>query len=118
MKPSPRNKFPLALLCSWLAGGSLIAQDADAGADALSSGPPAGAKLTAAPCYASSGRLAGQEFDAAENLGSGPGALLFVHELSRNNAPVIVPITADVAAGSVSHLTIRIRSLTANESST
>ena len=89
MKPSPRNKFPLALLCSWLAGGSLIAQDADAGADALSSGPPAGAKLTAAPCYASSGRLAGQEFDAAENLGSGPGALLFVHELSRNNAPVI-----------------------------
>lgn len=90
MKPSIRSKLPLAFLCSCLSAGSLLAQEADTPAPAaLSSGPAADAKLTPVPSYASSGRLAGQEFDAVEKLGSGPGALLFVHELSRNNAPVL-----------------------------
>jgi hypothetical protein len=39
--------------------------------------------------YAPDGPRAGVEFDAAAALGQGPGALLFVHEITRNVAPVI-----------------------------
>ncbi|MGY8689542.1 MAG: hypothetical protein ACKVHP_17640 [Verrucomicrobiales bacterium] len=56
---------------------------------ALISGPTAGSKAGAASCYALTGPLAGQEFDAMEKIGSAPGALLFIHDLSRNTAPVI-----------------------------
>lgn len=56
---------------------------------ALSSGPSAGTKLTPVNCYATNGALAGQEFDAAELLGNAPCALLFIHELTRNTAPVL-----------------------------
>lgn len=87
MKISTSPIIPLALLGSCLAGGSVLAQDA--GSESLTSGPVAGSKLTPAPCYASSGPLDGQEFDAAAKLGSSPGALLFVHELTRNTAPVL-----------------------------
>lgn len=88
MKPSVRSPLPLALLlCSCLAGDQLLAQDG--GGEPLTSGPPAGTKLTPVPCYATDGRLAGQEFDAAAKLASGPAALLFVHELNRNTAPVL-----------------------------
>ncbi len=55
----------------------------------LVSGPPAGGALPACKVYAPSGPFAGVEFDAAARLGKGPGVLLFVHDLSRNTAPMI-----------------------------
>ena len=59
-------------------------------AEDLVTGPPVGTDLGAVRCYANSGPYAGQEsFDAAEEIGSRPGALLFVHTLNRNTAPVI-----------------------------
>ena len=56
---------------------------------ALPSGPPAGAPLPACRVFAPSGQFAGTEFDVAARIGQGPGALLFVHELTRNTAPMI-----------------------------
>jgi hypothetical protein len=55
----------------------------------LVSGPGPGTPLPACPVYAPSGPLAGTEFDAASRLKHGPGVLLFVHDLSRNTAPMI-----------------------------
>jgi hypothetical protein len=55
----------------------------------LTSGPPAGTALPACPVAAPAGPFAGSEFDAAAKIGDGPGVLLFVHELSRNTAPMI-----------------------------
>lgn len=54
-----------------------------------SSGPKVGTPLTSVNVWAGSGQDAGREYDAAKALGNGPGALLFVHELTRNVAPVI-----------------------------
>lgn len=62
------------------------AQDEDGG---LQSGPAPGAALTPVSCYATDGRLSGQEFDAAAKVGEAPGAFLFIHELTRNTAPVL-----------------------------
>ncbi len=62
---------------------SLVAED-------IVSGPPAGTPISTVSCYANSGQYAGREsFDAAAEIGEGPGALLFVHVLNRNTAPVI-----------------------------
>jgi hypothetical protein len=59
-------------------------------AEDLVSGPPAGTVVSAIPCYANSGSYSGREsFDVAEEIGSRPGMLLFVHVLNRNTAPVI-----------------------------
>jgi hypothetical protein len=59
-------------------------------AEDLVSGPPAGTAVSAIPCYANSGTYAGREsFNVAEEIGSRPGMLLFVHVLNRNTAPVI-----------------------------
>ena len=56
----------------------------------LVSGPMAGTVATPVPCYANSGPFAGREqFDAAAEIGKGPGAFLFIHVLNRNTAPVI-----------------------------
>ena len=55
----------------------------------LISGPPAGTLLTKVEVYAASGPHAGTTFDAAATLGQAPCALLFVHELTRNTAPMI-----------------------------
>ena len=55
----------------------------------LRSGPRPGAPLAPVMVYAPDGPRAGAEFDAAAALGQGPGALLFVHEITRNVAPVI-----------------------------
>jgi hypothetical protein len=57
--------------------------------EVLTSGPSVGTKLTPVKCYATTGALAGQEFDAAELLGNAPCALLFINELTRNTAPVL-----------------------------
>ncbi|MEO6594033.1 MAG: hypothetical protein ABIP94_04700, partial [Planctomycetota bacterium] len=55
----------------------------------LASGPGAGTPLPACRVYAPSGPFAGTEFDAAAHIGKAPGVLLFVHDLSRNTAPMI-----------------------------
>src|SRR5258705_347502 len=55
----------------------------------LVSGPAAGAALPKAMVYAPSGPHAGQELDARTTLGDGPGVLLFIHEVTRETAPVI-----------------------------
>ena len=59
-------------------------------AEDLVTGPPVDTELGPIRCYANTGPYAGREsFDAAEEIGSRPGALLFVHVLNRNTAPVI-----------------------------
>lgn len=55
----------------------------------LPSGPEPGTPLPQLMVYASSGPHAGKTFDAAAAIGSAPGVLLFVHELTRNTAPMI-----------------------------
>ncbi len=50
----------------------------------IASGPPAGTPLAPVNSYALHGPRKGQEFDAAQSLGQAPGALLFIHELTRN----------------------------------
>ena len=87
MKSSTRSTLSAFILSACLAGSPLLAQDS--GDESLNSGPEAGTKLTPIPCYASDGAFAGQEFDAAAKIGSAPGALLFIHVLNRNTAPVI-----------------------------
>ena len=65
----------------------LMAQNGQA-ADIVS-GPPTGTPLAPVDSYALHGPHKGREFDAAKSLGQGPGALLFIHELSRNIIPVL-----------------------------
>ncbi len=60
-----------------------------ASAQGLRTGPPDGTALTSVRAYANSGPYSGREFDAAKEIGSGHGALLFVHQLTRNGIPTI-----------------------------
>lgn len=55
----------------------------------LLSGPLAGSPLHPVRVYAESGPRKGQEFDAVAALGTPARALLFIHDLSRNTAPLI-----------------------------
>jgi len=59
----------------------------------LVTGPAKGAPLTPALAYgvggAHAGPHAGSEFDVASEIGQGPGAILFMHELTRNILPVV-----------------------------
>lgn len=64
-------------------------QDPQEGVAKLQSGPVAGTKLPACSVHAPSGPFAGKDFDAAAQVGKAPTALLFVHELTRNTAPMI-----------------------------
>ncbi|MCC7065453.1 MAG: hypothetical protein IT456_21795, partial [Planctomycetes bacterium] len=82
--PLPTSR-PLAILALSLLVPFLAAQDTPE----LSSGPAVGIDLPACAVYAPSGPFAGTEFDAAQRIGKGPGVLLFVHELTRNTAPMI-----------------------------
>jgi hypothetical protein len=86
MKPLP--KITAALLALGLAQSALRAQD-EAKETPLNSGPAVGTALTPVKCYATNGSLSGQEFDAAAKLGNAPCAFLFIHELTRNTAPVL-----------------------------
>ncbi len=68
----------------------LLAATGVQAAVSLVSGPPAGTRLPQVLCYASTGPQVGQEsFDVSTVIGNGPGALLFVHVLNRNTAPVL-----------------------------
>ena len=86
---------PLAWFAGTAAAALILVVAAPARAQApspvpdLVSGPSPSTPLPACPVYAPSGPLAGTEFDAAKRLQRGPGVLLFVHELSRNTAPMI-----------------------------
>ena len=88
MKSSNSTAILIAAALTCLSSANLLAQK-EAAAESITSGPPPGTKLTPVPCYATSGPLSGQEFDAAAKLGPAPGALLFIHELTRNTAPVL-----------------------------
>lgn len=55
----------------------------------IATGPPPGTAATPVLAYAPVGPRAGEEFDAAAAIGDQPGALLFIHELTRNGLPVI-----------------------------
>jgi hypothetical protein len=55
----------------------------------LRSGPRPGLPIPALPVYAPDGPDAGLELDLAAVIGQGPAAVLFVHELSRNVAPLV-----------------------------
>jgi len=68
-----------------LAAASLTAQDPNE----FVSGPKAGTAIPAVRVYYGQGRDAGKEIDLATRMRTGPAVLLFVHELSRNTAPVI-----------------------------
>jgi hypothetical protein len=58
-------------------------------AEPLLSGPLAGASLQPVKVYAERGEHRAAEFDATADLGAEAGALLFIHDLSRNTAPMI-----------------------------
>jgi hypothetical protein len=70
-----------AIAMSWLLAQEPVAP--------LQSGPLAGVVLPKCQVFAPSGPFAGQEFDVAARLGKAPGAILFVHELTRNTGPMI-----------------------------
>lgn len=76
-----RASLPVVLLAS-----IAIAQDPPA---PIESGPAAQSPIPALKVYSPAGADAGLEFDVAARIGSGPGAVLFVHELTRNVAPLV-----------------------------
>jgi hypothetical protein len=55
----------------------------------LRTGPPVGTELTSVMGYAESGPFRGREFDLAKEIGNGDGALLFIHQLTRNGIPTL-----------------------------
>ena len=71
----------------------------------IASGPEPGSALAELRVYAPAGARAGDTFDAAAAIGNAPGAILFVHELTRNTGPVIGGL--DRFAGEYSLLGLR-----------
>ena len=59
----------------------------------LTTGPVAGSEIRPVQGYGVGGphpgTYAGREWDVSQDIGNGPGALLFMHELTRNILPVI-----------------------------
>lgn len=86
MRPLPLLALAKALALTLPLATAVSAQDE---APALVSGPAAGFPLHPISVYAERGPFAGQEFNAAEKVGDAPAAFLFIHDLSRNTAPVI-----------------------------
>ncbi len=66
---------------------------ADLHSQELNTGPAVGTALTPVKAYGVGGphpgAYAGKEFDVAGEIGDGPGAILFMHELTRNILPVV-----------------------------
>lgn len=108
MHRKSRSRFELrsllALVLALTTGSAAFAQDNDGAgrsgraetdgvdgvaAEELVSGPVAGTAIPSARVYAASGPFSGREVDLREELGSSPGAVLFVQELSRNVAPMV-----------------------------
>jgi hypothetical protein len=53
-------------------------------AEELVTGPPVGTRMPTVHCYANSRPLNGRKFDAAQAIGHGSGAFLFIHHMSQN----------------------------------
>ncbi|HEX5052465.1 MAG TPA: hypothetical protein VFZ65_11875 [Planctomycetota bacterium] len=83
-----RPDAPLAALTLFLATCCALRAQSPESAE-LVSGPAQGTALPPCRVYAPSGPFVGTEFDAATRIGKAPGVLLFVHELTRNTAPMI-----------------------------
>ncbi|MBK8974406.1 MAG: hypothetical protein IPM29_00625 [Planctomycetes bacterium] len=83
----PPLSWALTALAAALAGAT-SAQD-ERPAALLQSGPTAATRLSPVTVYAPVGAQAGRTFDAVADFGRAPGAVLFVHELTRNTAPMI-----------------------------
>ncbi len=86
------NKFPiypLPLVILMAAFTLPIASLSAAEKGVLESGPSQGTASTPVMAYSPVGQRAGEEFDAVAAIGDGPGALLFIHEMTRNALPVI-----------------------------
>lgn len=83
-QPMKRHLATLAI------AGLLVA---DLHSQELNTGPAAGTALTPVKAYGVGGphpgAFAGKEFDVAGEIGDGPGAILFMHELTRNILPVV-----------------------------
>ncbi len=80
-------------------------------AQKIQSGPPKGRRLTELRIVDVVGERAGVERDVAPELQSGPVAILFVHEVTRNVAPVVRGFdvaAADLAAYGLRTLCIRL----------
>lgn len=80
--------FPYPFFILFFLPSFLLAQEKQEGL-LLSSGPKPGTELTPVVCYATDGPNRGLEFDAAKQIGKSPSAFLFIHELTRNTAPVL-----------------------------
>ncbi len=80
---------PLALAATLVM--TLAAQDPEDARvkPALQSGPPAGMQLTPVQVYAPTGPYQGKTFDAAKEIGNGPGVLMFIHVVNREVAAMI-----------------------------
>lgn len=87
-EPRPYATLVNCLLAFLCLPALLTAQDTPANAP-LTSGPAAGTVLTPVACYATNAQNQGQDFDAAKKLGKASSAFLFIHELTRNTAPVL-----------------------------
>lgn len=72
-----------------VAAALITAASAQDQAEPITSGPREGVPLPALPVYAPAGPDAGLELDLAAAIANGPGAVLFVHELTRNVAPLV-----------------------------
>lgn len=88
MRPSTLPGLSLVFAAVGLIPAWSPAQD-PAPAPTLTSGPPQGRRLTVLRVVDVTGPQAGQERDASAQLQRGPAAILFVHEVTRNVAPVI-----------------------------
>ena len=88
--PRPQRRFPAGhnaqMRASALSFGLLLTCSIAA---QVASGPQAGVAIPKAEVYAPSGPRAGATFDVSAAVGDAPCALLFVHEISRNTAPMI-----------------------------
>jgi hypothetical protein len=87
-----RRSIPVnAWFCASLASLALAQEPAPPppAQEPILSGPVSGSPLHPVRVYAESGERKGQEFDAVAALGTPARALLFIHDLSRNTAPLI-----------------------------
>lgn len=85
-------------MCRFLAPFVVVVTAAAPMAQKVVSGPPRGTALPTLRVAAVTGVDAGSEFDLAERLRGGPAAILFVHALDRNTAPVLRAFDQESAA--------------------
>lgn len=101
-----KNFFSILALLAIASNWSTMGQE-------ITTGPAPGTQLTPVMAYGAGGvhkgSYDGREFDAVAEIGTGPGALLFVHEITRNILPLIREL--DTAAAEFSVLSFKSFSL-------